>query len=152
MNASDTNPYRYCGEYYDFESETIYLRARYYSPSHGRFTQVDTARDGLNWYAYCGNNPIAFVDPWGTDAIVITTSTTSVYCNAHTSVIAQDADGKWFYFYWGDKNCVVVEVPSDAMSDLDSFNSWLVENGAGKEGEGTDKLLHDSSSDYTTAT
>ena len=41
MNASDTNPYRYCGEYYDFESGTIYLRARYYSPTHGRFTQPD---------------------------------------------------------------------------------------------------------------
>ena len=28
-DASDTNHYRYCGEYYDFESGTIYLRARY---------------------------------------------------------------------------------------------------------------------------
>ena len=64
-DSSDTNPYRYCGEYYDFESGTVYLRARYYSPTHGRFTQVDSARDGLNWYAYCANNPIAFVDPWG---------------------------------------------------------------------------------------
>ena len=40
-DSSDTNPYRYCGEYYDFESGTIYLRARYYSPTHGRFTQPD---------------------------------------------------------------------------------------------------------------
>ena len=40
-DSSDTNPYRYCGEYYDFESGTIYLRARYYSPMHGRFTQPD---------------------------------------------------------------------------------------------------------------
>ena len=68
-DASDTNPYRYCGEYYDFESRTIYLRARYYSPTHGRFTQVDTARDGLNWYAYCYNNPVAFVDPSGEIAV-----------------------------------------------------------------------------------
>ena len=64
-DSSDTNPYRYCGEYYDFESDTIYLRARYYSPSHGRFTQVDTARDGLNWYAYCDNNPVNRIDPSG---------------------------------------------------------------------------------------
>ena len=69
MNASDTNPYRYCGEYYYFESGTIYLRARYYSPTHGRFTQVDTARDGFNLYAYCYNNPVAFVDPSGEIAV-----------------------------------------------------------------------------------
>jgi len=25
----------------------------------------DPARDGLNWYAYCGGNPIVFVDPSG---------------------------------------------------------------------------------------
>ena len=30
-----------------------------------RFTQEDPAKDGLNWYAYCGNNPVNFVDPWG---------------------------------------------------------------------------------------
>ncbi len=64
-DESDTNPYRYCAEYFDIESGTIYLRARYYSPNHGRFTQLDPARDGLNWYAYCANNPIMFVDPWG---------------------------------------------------------------------------------------
>ena len=70
-DSSDTNPYRYCGEYYDFESGTIYLRARYYSPMHGRFTQVDSARDGLNWYAYCGNNPIMCIDPLGTEYYII---------------------------------------------------------------------------------
>ena len=70
-DSSDTNPYRYCGEYYNFESGTVYLRARYYSPTHGRFTQVDTARDGLNWYAYCGNNPIAFVDSSGLTKTVV---------------------------------------------------------------------------------
>ncbi len=64
-DENDTNPYRYCAEYFDVESGTIYLRARYYSPNHGRFTQLDPARDGLNWYAYCSNNPILFVDPWG---------------------------------------------------------------------------------------
>ena len=41
-SATDTNPYRYCGEYYDTETGTYYLRARYYSPSIGRFTQEDT--------------------------------------------------------------------------------------------------------------
>ena len=36
-----------------------------YDPSTGRFINEDPIRDGLNWYAYCGNNPVMFVDPWG---------------------------------------------------------------------------------------
>ena len=38
---SDTNPFRYCGEYYDIEIGQIYLRARYYDPIIGRFTSLD---------------------------------------------------------------------------------------------------------------
>ena len=59
------NPFRYCGEYTDDETGLIYLRNRYYDPAIGRFITEDPAKDGLNWYAYCGNNPIRYVDPWG---------------------------------------------------------------------------------------
>lgn len=55
----------YCGEYLDSESGLIYLRNRYYDSSTGRFITEDPAQDGLNWYAYCGNNPVMYVDPWG---------------------------------------------------------------------------------------
>lgn len=41
-SANDTNPFRYCGEQYDDETGNYYLRARYYSPGVGRFTQEDT--------------------------------------------------------------------------------------------------------------
>jgi len=59
------NPFRYCGEYYDEESGLIYLRNRYYDPTSGRFTTEDPARDGNNWYVYCGGNPVNYVDPSG---------------------------------------------------------------------------------------
>jgi len=59
------NPIRYAGEYTDDETGLIYLRARYYDSDIGRFISEDPAKDGLNWYVYCGNNPIAFVDPTG---------------------------------------------------------------------------------------
>ena len=49
----------------DEESGLIYLRARYYNPDTGRFTQEDPAKDGTNWYAYAGNNPIHYSDPAG---------------------------------------------------------------------------------------
>ena len=66
-NETETvdNPIKYAREYYDDELDMIYLRARYYDPSIGRFITEDPARDGLNWYVYCRNNPIKYVDPTG---------------------------------------------------------------------------------------
>ena len=61
----DANPFRYCGEQYDSETGNYYLRARYYSPEVGRFTQEDPIMDGLNWYTYCAGNPVAKSDPTG---------------------------------------------------------------------------------------
>ncbi len=62
---NDTNPFRYCGEYWDEETGTIYLRARYYEPKNGHFSAEDPKRDGLNYYTYAYSNPIMFVDPSG---------------------------------------------------------------------------------------
>jgi murein DD-endopeptidase MepM/ murein hydrolase activator NlpD len=42
---------------------------RYYLPELGRFISEDAARSGINWYVYCANNPLAFVDPTGLDYI-----------------------------------------------------------------------------------
>ena len=73
IDDADTNAFRYCGEYYDAETGTIYLRARYYSPTTGRFISRDTfvgrKEDplSLNKYTYCANNPVIFTDPQGLD-------------------------------------------------------------------------------------
>ena len=43
-----------------------YLRARYYKPEIGRFTQEDVIYDdGFNLYAYCSSNPVIYCDPSG---------------------------------------------------------------------------------------
>ena len=63
--SSIYDPFGYCGEYTDEETGLIYLRNRYYSPSIGRFITEDPIKDGFNWYVYCGNNPVMFVDFWG---------------------------------------------------------------------------------------
>jgi RHS repeat-associated protein len=49
----------------DDETGLIYLRARHCEPVCGRFVSEDPGRDGANWYAYCGGNPVGRVDPGG---------------------------------------------------------------------------------------
>ncbi len=64
----DANPFRYCGEYYDREAETYYLRARSYRPEAGQFASEDSVKFAvstmpsgqklvnslsLNLYSYC---------------------------------------------------------------------------------------------------
>ena len=46
---------------------TVYYRARYYDPSIGRFISRDPAGmpDGVNRYAYVGNDPVNYTDPSG---------------------------------------------------------------------------------------
>ena len=79
----NTNPFRFAGEYYDFETGFIYLRARFYNPVLGRFISEDpfwtihnmqsnTAAiiQSSNLYMYCMHNPVRFVDPSGLFFIV----------------------------------------------------------------------------------
>ncbi|MCB2362510.1 RHS repeat-associated core domain-containing protein [Clostridium estertheticum] len=60
------NRITYTGQQFDGITNQYYLRARFYNPVIGRFTQEDVYRgDGLNLYAYCGNNPVGYFDPSG---------------------------------------------------------------------------------------
>ena len=83
-DASDNNPFRYCGEYFDTETGSYYLRARYYDPAIGRFVQEDSYWNNYNriydpedfvsntaiiqssnLYVYCCGNAVMYVDPTG---------------------------------------------------------------------------------------
>ena len=68
------NPFRYRGYYYDVETGLYYLNSRYYDPEIGRFINADDifvlseGKDffnGLNLYAYCGDNPVNNTDESG---------------------------------------------------------------------------------------
>ncbi len=68
--ASDpnhTSPFMFTGRRLDIETGLYFYRARYYNPALGRFLQTDPIGygDGMNMYAYCGNNPIGATDPSG---------------------------------------------------------------------------------------
>ena len=56
------NPFTYFGQTYDETTGLYYLRARYYDPQTGRFTQQDPAEDGYNWYVYGNQNPVMYID------------------------------------------------------------------------------------------
>jgi RHS repeat-associated protein len=65
---TESNPFQFTGRENDGTGLMCY-RARYYAPQWGRFISEDPIgfRGGINPYAYCGNNPLDFRDPTGTD-------------------------------------------------------------------------------------
>ena len=96
-NENDTNPFRYCGEYFDEETGFVYLRNRYYDPSIGRFMtedphwnvnnmiygdeektkkpniaipKIESIRQASNLFAYCMDNPVVYKDSTGKSAFL----------------------------------------------------------------------------------
>ena len=68
------NPFRYRSYYFDSDLGLYYLQSRYYDPETGRFINADDISyidpetiNGLNLYAYCGNNPVMRTDSQGTN-------------------------------------------------------------------------------------
>lgn len=59
--------FQYTGQVYLSNLDLYHYKARAYSPTLGRFLQTDPTGydDGLNWYAYVGNDPINRIDPLG---------------------------------------------------------------------------------------
>lgn len=115
ISDSDTNVFRYCGEYFDAETGTIYLRARYYNPTTGRFISRDSFAGrksdplSLNLYTYCRNNPIRYVDPIGHDAVEATKFMIDNPRPTHKVNSAWDAH---FYTDWDNKfNTILHQSP-----------------------------------------
>ena len=87
-HIGNLNPFRYRGYYYDRETGLYFLQTRYYDPEIGRFLNRDSVNyadpgtiNGLNLYAYCLNNPVAYADPTG-HSVFITTLVISIVAGA----------------------------------------------------------------------
>jgi RHS repeat-associated protein len=67
-SGSTPTPFGFAGQAgYQSDPETGLMRLghRYYDNSTGHFISRDPIRDGYNWYAYCGNDPVNALDPQG---------------------------------------------------------------------------------------
>jgi RHS repeat-associated protein len=72
---------QYAGQAWLAETALLHMKARVYSPAHGRFLQTDPIRwdGGMNLYAYVGNDPVNFTDPWGLLLLKLGIEGTAVY-------------------------------------------------------------------------
>jgi RHS repeat-associated core domain len=129
------NPYRYRGYRYDTETGLYYCNSRYYNPEWGRFINADSlaGKTGKllshNLFAYCNNNPVNKADSNGFDAIWITDSA-AVAGAGHTSLLLQDENKEWSYFYWGPNKSapiytskVIIQKVGKALPDLSNLAS-----------------------------
>jgi RHS repeat-associated protein len=57
--------YQFTDKSYEESLGLSYFGARFYDQEAGRFITVDPACDGINWYAYCYNNPLKYRDADG---------------------------------------------------------------------------------------
>jgi RHS repeat-associated protein len=90
-HRGDPQPYRFTGREWDKETGLYYYRARYYSPSKGRFLREDPLgfSVGVNFYTYVRNNSLRFIDPFGLDYLTFDGSRVTWYTDSGQAL------GKW---------------------------------------------------------
>ncbi|MGN6773181.1 MAG: RHS repeat domain-containing protein [Rhizobiaceae bacterium] len=71
--ATNLGRFQFTGQAWLPELGLYYYKARMYSPTLGRFMQTDPVgyKDGINWYAYVGNDPINRADSTGKKSYLV---------------------------------------------------------------------------------
>ncbi|HED40876.1 MAG TPA: RHS repeat-associated core domain-containing protein [Chromatiales bacterium] len=107
-SSGSNQHFGYTGEMMDAESGLLYLRARYYDPSIGRFISADPYLGRLaqpvtqNRYIYVHNNPLLYSDPSGMLVPAVP-----------ALVIGGAALVHWARNYW-----------NEPVSDISDVNEW----------------------------
>lgn len=108
--GADVNPFRYCGEYLDLETNTYYLRARNYDPTTGRFLSEDTHWNPSNMIY--GDYPVRnsnYQDPLGLNTYTYVpdiyairqSSNLYVYCGNNPLMFIDPTGNAWYHWVIG---------------------------------------------------
>jgi len=65
LHMPKNNPYGFTGQRFEAELRVYSFAYREYNPVSMRWLTVDPVKDGLNWYQYCGSDPVNYIDLWG---------------------------------------------------------------------------------------
>ena len=96
-HIANINPIRYRGYYYDTETGFYYCGSRYYNPVFCRWINADGYAStgqgllGCNMYAYCGNNPVNYIDSDGEFPVAIGAGVATVAAVAALCALAAEA-------------------------------------------------------------
>ena len=95
-NPSNGTFFQYTGQIYLSQLGMYYYKARFYSPTLGRFMQTDPGGygDGMNWYAYAHNDPVNGSDPLGLDdTTIVATGQPPIVVTANRSSADESCSG-----------------------------------------------------------
>ncbi len=169
LTAAKAHPVGYTTHEFDRDSQLIYMGGRYYDAKLGRFLSVDpvefteTNVFSFNRYAYANNNPYAFYDPDGRDAVGIVFQNymvnTGIYNFkaplGHAGVLLiNNATGETKYFEFGryDGNAAGVvgaKLPKDDGNIRNIPISNVVIGSDGKPTENSLNLIYGELSEKT---
>ena len=127
-------PITYRGYLYDSNTGLYYLQSRYYNPTYGRFLNADSIMKtgeplGANIFAYCGNNPVNYVDYDGRDARDAISIVTKLLQLLVVVVVMQDSLGALFDFYdFIINDAQYFEYQEETSSDMTFIVATFVHN------------------------
>ena len=120
-NTNDTNPFRYAGEYLDLETNSYYLRARYYNPTTGRFLSEDPywnvgnmiyGTNPVKWNERTGNSN----DPLGLNAYTYKPDILSIMQSGNRYVYCVNNPVRWVDPSGEKLKAAIVAIAAGAVS------------------------------------